>query len=76
MIPFLHTGLCALLLIGAVALVRGQDQKTDPTGTWSWTTPGRNGGPDQKMTLKLKVEGPPVEITAPQKVFVDHPGAE
>jgi hypothetical protein len=57
MIPFLHTGLCALLLLGAVALVRGQDQKTDPTGTWSWTVPGRNGGPDRKMTLKLKLEG-------------------
>jgi hypothetical protein len=56
-IPFLHTGLCAALLLGAVALVRGEDQKTDPTGTWSWTTPGRNGGPDRKMTLKLKLEG-------------------
>jgi hypothetical protein len=57
MMPFLHTGLCALLLLGAVALVRGEDQKADPTGTWSWTVPGRNGGPDQKMTLKFKLEG-------------------
>jgi hypothetical protein len=57
MIPCLHTGLCALLLLGAVALVQGQDKKTDPTGTWSWTTPGRNGGADRKMTLKLKLEG-------------------
>jgi hypothetical protein len=57
MIPCLHTGLCALLVLGAVSLVRGEDQKTDPTGTWSWTVQGRNGRPDQKMTLKLKLEG-------------------
>jgi hypothetical protein len=56
-IPFLHTALCAALLLSAVALVRAEDKKTDPTGTWSWTTPGRNGGPDRKTTLKLKLEG-------------------
>jgi hypothetical protein len=56
-IPFLHTSLCAALLLGAVAFAQGQDKKTDPTGTWSWTMPGRNGGPDRKMTLKLKLEG-------------------
>src|SRR5512137_2690261 len=32
-------------------------QAADATGTWSWTRPGRNGGPDQKMTLKLKADG-------------------
>jgi len=32
-------------------------QAADATGTWSWTRPGRNGGADQKMTLKLKVDG-------------------
>jgi hypothetical protein len=57
MIPFLHTGLCSLLLLGAVALVQGQDQKADLSGTWSWSVPGRNGGPDRKMTLKFKVDG-------------------
>jgi len=46
---------CAILALGAV--VRAQDKKADPTGTWTWTTPGRNGGPDRKSTLKLKVEG-------------------
>lgn len=35
---------------------QAQDKK-DPSGTWTWTTPGRNGGPDRKMTLKLKTEG-------------------
>jgi hypothetical protein len=57
MIPFLHTGLCAVLLLGALAVVRAQDQKADATGTWSWTVAGRNGGADRKMSLKFKVEG-------------------
>ena len=42
---------CTLLTLAAVA------QAADPTGTWTWTTPGRNGGPDRKSTLKLKTEG-------------------
>jgi hypothetical protein len=29
----------------------------DPSGAWAWTTPGRNGGPERKTTLTLKVEG-------------------
>jgi hypothetical protein len=32
-------------------------QAADATGTWTWTRPGRNGGPDQKMSLKLKADG-------------------
>ncbi len=48
--------LCALLALGFVTQMQAQDKK-DANGTWSWTRPGRNGGPDQKMTLKLKVEG-------------------
>jgi hypothetical protein len=32
-------------------------QAADATGTWYWTRPGRNGGPDQKISLKLKADG-------------------
>lgn len=39
------------------------NKKADPSGTWTWTTPGRNGGADRKMTLKLKVEGEKVTGT-------------
>jgi len=46
---------CAILALGAVA--QAQDKKVDPSGTWTWTVPGRNGGPDRKSTLKLKLEG-------------------
>ncbi|HWI58394.1 MAG TPA: hypothetical protein VNZ22_14310 [Bacillota bacterium] len=48
-------GLCALLALGFVVQIQAQDKKAD--GTWTWTTPGRNGGPERKMTLKLKTEG-------------------
>jgi hypothetical protein len=34
-----------------------QDTKLDPTGTWTWTRPGRNGGPDVTNTLTLKYAG-------------------
>jgi len=60
-------GLCAILALGFVAQTQAQEKKADPAGTWTWTTPGRNGGPDRKMTLKLKTEGDKVTgaITAP-----------
>jgi hypothetical protein len=48
-------GLVALFAVGVVA--QAQDKKVDPTGKWSWTTPGRNGGPDRTNTLALKLEG-------------------
>ena len=47
----LPAGLAALLLFTVAA------QAADPAGTWTWTTPGRNGGPERVSTLTLKVEG-------------------
>lgn len=47
----------AVLAFGFLAETKAADQKDDPTGTWTWTMPGRQGGPDRKMTLKLKVDG-------------------
>jgi hypothetical protein len=38
-----------------VTQVVAEDAKAD--GKWGWTMAGRNGGPDRKMTLKLKTEG-------------------
>src|ERR1039457_7482704 len=45
---------CAALVFGAAA--QAEDKKADPTGTWAWTTPGRNGGPDRTNTLALKTD--------------------
>lgn len=53
----IRAGLCAIVALGAVAQAQAEDKKVDPTGSWTWTTPGRNGGPDRKNTLKLKLEG-------------------
>lgn len=44
-------GFCA-----AIALSASSVQAQNATGTWKWTTPGRNGGEGQEMTLKLKAD--------------------
>jgi hypothetical protein len=54
-------GLCAFFAIGILAQIQAQDKKAD--GNWTWSTPGRNGGPDRTMTLKLKTEGDKVTGT-------------
>ena len=51
----LQAAVCVVLALSLQA--RAEDKKADPTGTWSWTTPGRNGGPDRKSTLTLKLDG-------------------
>ena|ERR1700722_2251220 len=43
----LFASLAGALLIATTALA------ADATGTWTWTTPGRNGGPDRVNTLTL-----------------------
>ncbi len=50
---FAKAAVCALLVIGAAAAVHA----ADIAGSWYWTTPGRNGGPDRTNTLTLKVDG-------------------
>jgi hypothetical protein len=56
-------GLCAILALGAFS----QAYAADASGTWTWSTPGRNGGEARKSTLKLKVDGDKVTgtISAP-----------
>ena len=52
----LRLGFCALLLTLGTA-VQAQDKPATPEGKWAWTTPGRNGGPERKSTLTLKLDG-------------------
>ncbi|HZL80264.1 MAG TPA: hypothetical protein VFC17_15630, partial [Candidatus Limnocylindrales bacterium] len=47
----------AILIIGVLVQARAEDKKVDPTGTYVWTVPARNGGPDRTNTLALKLEG-------------------
>ena len=42
----------SLLLVGTLSALHA----ADATGTWTWSTPGRNGGADRVSTLTLKVE--------------------
>jgi hypothetical protein len=56
-------GLCAAFILGAAVSTQAEDKKADASGTWTWTSPGRNGGPDRKNTLKLKVDGDKVTGT-------------
>jgi hypothetical protein len=45
----------AVFTLGLLTPVQAQEKKAD--GTWAWTMPGRNGGPERKLVLKLKTEG-------------------
>src|SRR5688572_23054954 len=47
---------CVLLLSG-IAAQAADDKKADPTGTWTWTTQGRNGGEARESTMTIKKEG-------------------
>jgi hypothetical protein len=46
--------LAASLLLAATA--SAQDKKVDPTGKWTWTTEGRQGG-TRTNSITLKLEG-------------------
>jgi hypothetical protein len=47
----------AMLVMGVLIPARAQDTKVDPTGTYIWTVPARNGGSDRTNTLVLKLDG-------------------
>jgi hypothetical protein len=57
----------AALLTGTIIQAQADDKKVDPTGTYIWTQPGRNGGPDRTNTLTLKLDGDKLtgNLTAP-----------
>jgi hypothetical protein len=47
----------AILLMGVLVPARAQDTTVNPTGTYIWTMPARNGGSDRTNTLVLKLDG-------------------
>jgi hypothetical protein len=49
----------ALLALGTMTQLKA----ADASGTWTWSTPGRDGGEARKSTLKLKVDGEKVTGT-------------
>ncbi|MEO8350912.1 MAG: hypothetical protein ABI680_04220 [Chthoniobacteraceae bacterium] len=48
---------CAVLALGGITTATAEDQAPSATGTWTWTTPGRNGGAERKTTLTLTQDG-------------------
>jgi len=57
----------AILVMGVLVQAKAEDKKVDPTGTYIWTIPARNGGADRTNTLTLKLEGDKLtgKLTAP-----------
>ena len=53
----LRTAACLLLATGLTV------SAADVSGTYTWTQAGRNGGPDRKSSLKIKVDGDKVTGT-------------
>jgi hypothetical protein len=51
-IALLSLTACLLLALN----VSAQDKKNDPTGTWTWSVPGRDGN-TREVTAKLKLDG-------------------
>jgi hypothetical protein len=45
---------CAVLAFTAST---ARAQNSDPSGTWTWSQPARNGGTPRVSTLKLKLDG-------------------
>ena len=48
---------CAVLALGGITTAAADDKAASATGTWTWTSPGRNGGAERKMTLTLTQDG-------------------
>lgn len=46
----------AALFFSALTQVQADDKAVNPSGTYVWTAPGRNGGPDRTNTLVLKYD--------------------
>jgi hypothetical protein len=52
-----YLAFCAALALGGIATASAEDKVPSATGTWTWTTPSRDGGEGRKMTLELKQDG-------------------
>lgn len=57
---FIKTLVGAILVTGTLIQAKADSTSTsavDPTGSYIWVMPGRNGGPDRTNTLVLKLDG-------------------
>src|SRR5271170_4319113 len=57
---FIKTLVGAIFVTGLLIQAKADEtqvKSADPTGSYIWTMPGRNGGPDRTNTLVLKLDG-------------------
>lgn len=57
---FIKTLVGAIFVTGLLIQAKADEtqvKSVDPTGSYIWTMPGRNGGPDRTNTLVLKLDG-------------------
>jgi hypothetical protein len=52
---FIKVLACTAVALGAISLAHAA-APVDPTGTWTWVTAGRGGGPGATNTLVLKMD--------------------
>jgi hypothetical protein len=53
----LTTTLIVSAILSFAPTLQAEDKKVDPTGTWTWTTPSRDGSGVRTNNLHLKLEG-------------------
>jgi hypothetical protein len=53
-LSLLKAFICAIFCVGVMAMAHAQGTNVDPSGTWTWTNPGRDGSPGRTNTLVLK----------------------
>lgn len=59
--------LCAVFAVSGLISARAEEKAASATGTWTWTTPGRDGGPERKYSLALVQDGEKLtgKVTSP-----------
>ena len=63
LIKLTHTLLGGLLLLGTITLAQADDKKVDPSGSYQWTMPGRNGTTNETDIADAKLAGADVSFT-------------
>jgi hypothetical protein len=48
---------CTALALSGITAATAEDKASSATGTWTWTSPGRDGGAERKNTLTLTQDG-------------------
>jgi hypothetical protein len=56
-LAIIKIAVCATLALGSMTLAPAEDKPASATGTWTWTTQGRDGGAERKFSLTLKQDG-------------------